>query len=68
MCHSSSVPVRASSAMAPTATPRARSANSISRRRSSRSLSTPPSSRNAIVGIVIAMPTSDSAVGALDSA
>ena len=31
-------------------------------------MTTPPSRRNAIVGIVIAMPTSASAVGAFDSA
>ena len=54
--------------MTPTATPRARSAKSMRRRRSSRSLSTPPSSRNAIVGIVIAIPTIESAAGALESA
>ncbi len=67
-CHSSSMPVIDSSAMAATATPRVTSAASITRRRSRRSETTPPSSRNAIVGIVIAMPTSASAVGAFDSA
>jgi hypothetical protein len=39
----------------------------MSRRRSRRSDIAPPISRNAIVGTVIAMPTSASAVGAFES-
>ena len=68
MCHSSSAPVSESSAMRPTASPRTTSAATMIRRRSKRSLSTPPSSRKAIVGTVIAIPTSARAVGALESA
>jgi hypothetical protein len=44
------------------------SAHSMIRRRSRRSLATPPISRKTIVGTVIAMPTSDIAVAALEIA
>ena len=68
MCHSSRAPVSESSAMSPTASPRRTSAATMTRRRSKRSLTTPPRSRKAMVGTVIVIPTSASAVGALDSA
>ena len=68
MCQSSSAPVSERTAIAATARPRATSAASITRRRSKRSLTTPPTSRNAIVGTVMAMPTTASAVGVFESA
>jgi hypothetical protein len=52
----------------PDGQPRTMSALTMMRRRSKRSLSTPPSSSRAMVGIVIVIPTSARAVGALDSA
>src|SRR4029079_5100510 len=67
-CQSSSQPPTASAAMSPTASPRPTSAAIRIERRSSRSLATPPTSRNRMVGTVIAMPTTDSAVGASESA
>jgi hypothetical protein len=66
-CQTSSAPLSASPARAMPATARSRSAAIMIRRRSKRSLATPPSSRNRIVGIVIAMPTTDIAVGVLES-
>ena len=68
MCHSSRAPVIDRTAITATASPRPTSAASIRRRRSKRSLMTPPSSRNTIVGTVMAMPTTASAVGVLESA
>src|SRR5436190_4457156 len=67
-CQSWSCPLIARPAISARATPRAASAATRIERRSSRSLATPPTSRNTIVGTVIAMPTTDSAVGASDSA
>ena len=67
MCQISRAPVSDRTAIAAIASPRTTSAPSIRRRRSKRSLMTPPSSRNAIVGIVIAIPTIASAVGVLES-
>ena len=61
-----SAPVTASAASAARTTARTASAISITRRRSKRSLTAPPISRHAIVGIVIAIPTVASAVGASD--
>jgi hypothetical protein len=66
-CHSCSEPLSDRSPSAPTAPPRSTSAAIITRRRSNRSLTTPPSSNRAMWGIVIAMPTTDSAVGASES-
>ncbi len=68
MCQSSSAPVSDRTAITPIASPRATSAASIRRRRSKRSLMTPPSRRKAIVGTVMAIPTTASAVGVFDSA
>ena len=68
MCQSSSAPVSDRTAITPIASPRATSAASIRRRRSKRSLMTPPSRRKAIVGTVMAIPTTASAVGVLESA
>jgi hypothetical protein len=65
MCHSRSAPLSASAPIATSSTARTASALSITLRRSWRSLTTPPSKSSAISGIVIAMPISDSAVGAL---
>ena len=62
-----SAPVTESAASTARTTARTVSADSITRRRSKRSLTAPPISRHAIVGIVIAIPTVASAVGASDS-
>ena len=67
MCQTSMAWVRASTASAAPATARSRSAATITKRRSKRSLATPPISKKTMVGTVIAMPTTDIAVGAFDS-
>ena len=67
ICHTSMAWVSASTASAAPATARSRSAATITKRRSKRSLATPPISRKTMVGTVIAMPTTDIAVGAFDS-
>ena len=66
-CHTSRTPPSARPASTAPASARRRSAATISVRREKRSLATPPTSRNVIVGTVIAIPTIDIAVGALDS-
>ena len=66
-CQTSRAPVRASQASARPAAARSTSAPIMILRRSKRSLATPPSRRNRIVGTVIAMPTTDIAVGVLES-
>ena len=67
MCHSSSAPVSDRAAIAATAAPRTMSEPISTRRRSTRSETAPPNSSSTIVGMVIAMPTIDSAAGAFDS-
>ncbi len=64
---STSAPVTARAASAASTAARTTSAVSITTRRSNRSLTAPPISRQAIVGIVIAIPTVARAVGASDS-
>jgi len=61
-------PVSDSTASTPIATARTASAASITARRLMRSLTTPPGSRQTMVGTVIAIPTTDSAAGAFQTA
>ena len=61
-------PVEERTARRPITTARSPSAASITVRRSKRSLTTPPGSRQAIVGTVIAIPITESAAGAFQSA
>ena len=67
MCHKRSAPVAASSASKASSTARTTSASSITLRRSYRSLTTPPKSSSKISGTVIEIPSSDKAVGVLES-
>ena len=68
MCQSSRAPVSESSAISPTASPRRTSAATMTRRRSKRSLTHAAQEQEGDRGTVIVIPTSASAVGALDSA
>ncbi len=68
MCQSCSEPVSDSTAIRPTATPRTVSAAISTCLRSNLSVTTPPASSRTIVGMVIAIPTIESAVGAFEMA
>ena len=66
-CHSSSVPVTASTPIAAIAAPLIPSESISTSRRSKRSLIAPPSSKSSTCGSIQATPTTASAVGALES-